>query len=264
MLHKISPHGKGRSTIKTYKTAEVAKLVGLHPNTIRRYEEWGLIPIPERAANGYRLFTDYHIDTIKIARVAFQIEILQSGLRRKMVDVIKALASYDFKEAQALIDTYIRLTDEEIARATEAIHIVEHILAGKYEEQTLELKRREAADYLMITTDTLRNWELNGLLSVKRMKNRYRTYTAADIQRLKIIRTLRSANYSLEAILRLLQTLDNRQHSDIQVVLDTPDPAEDIISVCDKLLTSLEQAKTNARKIKKDIASLEEKYANLL
>ncbi|WP_334308079.1 hypothetical protein [Aminipila sp.] len=28
--------------------------------------------------------------------------------------------------------------------------------------------------------DTLRNWELNGLIAVKRKQNRYRVYTAED------------------------------------------------------------------------------------
>lgn len=247
--------------IKIYKTAEVAKLVGLHPNTIRRYEEWGLIPPPERAENGYRSFTDYHIDLIKIAQVAFQIEVLQSGLRRKMVDVIKALASYSFEDARALIDDYITLTDQEIARAVEAIRIVEDTLAGKSDEQPIELTRSEAADYLEITTDALRNWELNGLLLVRRKKNRYRIYTADDLRRLKIIRTLRAAKYSLEAILRLLRALDNKSEADVESILDTPDSSEDIISVCDKLLTSLKQAKVNAREIKRAITDLEKNYS---
>ncbi|WYJ89647.1 hypothetical protein A5888_001370 [Enterococcus sp. 9E7_DIV0242] len=250
------------SIIKTYKTAEVAKIVGLHANTIRRYEEWGLIPTPERAENGYRLFTEYHIEVIKIARVAFQIEVLQSGLRRQMVEVIKALATYSFKEAQIFVDDYIAMADQEIKQATEAIDIVESSLAGKNEALHVELTRSEAADFLCITTDALRNWELNGLLSVRRMRNGYRVYTEDDLQRLKIIRTLRSAKYSLESILRLLNALDNRQAANIKAILDTPNSSEDIISVCDKLLTSLEQAKANARKIKKEIATLAQNYAD--
>lgn len=233
----------------------------MHPNTIRRYEEWGLIPVPERAENGYRLFTEYHINVIKIARVAFQIEVLQAGLRRQMVEVIKALAAHSFKEAQVLVDDYISMADQEIKQATEAINIVENSLVGKKEALHVELTRSEAADFLGITTDALRNWELNGLLSVRRMKNRYRVYTEDDLQRLKIIRTLRSAKYSLESILRLLNALDNKQTSNIKAVLDTPDSSEDIISVCDKLLTSLEQAKANARKIKEEIIALELNYA---
>ena len=32
--------------MKTYKTSEVAAAIGIHPNTVRLYEEWGLIPGP--------------------------------------------------------------------------------------------------------------------------------------------------------------------------------------------------------------------------
>ncbi len=41
-----------------YKTAEVAAAIGIHPNTVRLYEDWGLISKPDRQENGYRIFTD--------------------------------------------------------------------------------------------------------------------------------------------------------------------------------------------------------------
>lgn len=243
----------------TYYTSEVAKLVGLHPNTIRRYEEWELIPKPQRAANGYRMFTQYHVELIRLARIAFQIEVLQSGLRRKMVDVIKALALYDFEDAEQLIKDYQRLADQEITQAHEAIEIVEGIINNETAEDKHEpLTRSDAAEYLGVTVDALRNWELNGLLTVKRSANRYRIYNQEDLKRLKIIRTLRGANYSLEAILRLLLTMDQKRVSSIKEVLDTPKPDEDIVAVCDQLLTSLEQAKKNAVAIMKRIDDLEQ------
>ena len=61
--------------MNTYTTTEVAKIIGIHPNTVRMYEEWGLIPLAERKPNGYRVFTDYHIEQLKLARIAFQIEV---------------------------------------------------------------------------------------------------------------------------------------------------------------------------------------------
>lgn len=64
--------------MKTYKTSEVAAAIGIHPNTVRLYEEWGLIPRPRRKENGYRVFTDFHIRQIQLARTAFQIEICQT------------------------------------------------------------------------------------------------------------------------------------------------------------------------------------------
>ena len=78
--------------------------------------------------------------------------------------------------------------------------------------------------------DALRNWEMNGLLTVKRKENGYRVYTNDDIQRLKIIRSLRCANYSLEAILRLLRQLDKNPDTDIRATLNTPKQSDDIIS----------------------------------
>lgn len=130
--------------MKTYRTSEVAKIVGLHPNTIRRYEEWELIPIPDRGENGYRIFTDYHIETIKIARTAFQIEVLQSGLRITMVEMVKAVARYNFEEAQALLSQYLNLVDQEIFAAHEVIKVVEELLAGKKESADIYLTRTEA------------------------------------------------------------------------------------------------------------------------
>ena len=64
--------------MNTYTTSEVAKMIGIHPNTVRLYEEWGLIPNAERKANGYRIFTDFHIEQFRLARTAFQIEVLQN------------------------------------------------------------------------------------------------------------------------------------------------------------------------------------------
>ncbi len=111
------------------------------------------------------------------------------------------------------------------------------------------LTRKETADCLGITIDTLRNWELNGLLTVRRRQNGYRVYTDADIRRLKLIRSLRCANYSLTAILRLLSALSGDPGADLRAVIDTPGEQEDIISACDKLLTSLRRAEQNAGSI---------------
>ncbi|MDU6336167.1 MAG: MerR family DNA-binding transcriptional regulator, partial [Clostridium sporogenes] len=55
---------------KVYKTAEVAKRVGVHSNTVRLYEKLDLIPKTNRLPNGYRVFTDYHIEQFKLARTA--------------------------------------------------------------------------------------------------------------------------------------------------------------------------------------------------
>ena len=232
--------------METYKTAEVAAIIGIHPNTVRLYEKLQLIPKPERLSNGYRVFTDFHIEQCRLVRIAFQVEVLQNGLRKKIVKMIKVSATGNFDAAVLLINEYIKQIRQERTNAEEAIEIVKQLLSGNTQPYTHHLKRKEVSEALNISMDALRNWEMNGLLTVKRKENGYRVYTNDDIQRLKIIRSLRCANYSLEAILRLLRQLDQNPDTDIRAALNTPKQSDDIISVCDRLIVSLSEAEKNA------------------
>ena len=235
--------------MKTYKTLEIAQLIGIHPNTVRMYEDLELIPKPERQPNGYRVFTDVHVEQFRLARLAFQIEVLQNGLRKKIVRMVKTSAAGDYDTALKLTQEYLMQVREEIANAEEAIVIAKQILDGRTEENIHAMKRKEVSEYLKISMDTLRNWEMNGLLTVRRKRNGYRVYSDEDIKRLKIIRSLRCANYSLEAILTMLVQLSQDPEIDIKKALDTPREDTEIIAVCDKLVTSLMAAMCNAEKM---------------
>lgn len=247
--------------MNTYTTTDVAKIIGIHPNTVRLYEEWGLLPPVERKTNGYRIFTDFHIEQLRLARLAFQIEVLQNGLRKKIVLMVKTAATKDFDTALTLTEEYRIQLRQERANAEEAICIAKQLLCGVTKENTHFLKRKEVSDYLDISMDTLRNWEMNGLLTVKRMQNGYRVYTDEDIKRLKIIRSLRCANYSLEAILRMLTQLSKNPNTDIKKALNTPKEDADIISVCDRLIISLTVAEKNAEKMINILSGMKEKFS---
>ena len=244
-------------TSKTYKTSEVAKIIGIHPNTVHLYEELEFIPKPERQPNGYRVFTEFHLAQFQLARTALEVEVLQNGLRKQAIEIIKTSAKGNFEIAKKLAKDYLKQIKQEQSQAEEAIAITQALLSGRsLEVYEKLLKRGEAAQLLQITMDTLRNWELNGLLRVKRKDNGYRVYTGDDIARLKIIRTLRLSNYSLSAILRMLGALDINPNTCIKKAINTPDETDDIISVCDKLLTSLHYAEKNADSLIAQIESL--------
>lgn len=234
--------------MNTYKTSEVAHAIGIHPNTVRLYEKLGLIPKAERKVNGYRVFTDFHIEQIKLARIALEVEVLQKGLRKQAISIIKTSALGKFNEAFYLTEEYIEKIRNEQKNAEEAIEITQKLLSSKVQEIGVKyFTRKEVADYLNVSIDALRNWEMNGLLKVKRKENGYRVYKDEDLKLLKIIRSLRCANYSLSSILRMLNVLDRNPEANIRKVIDTPREDEDIISVCDKLLTSLNYAEKNAK-----------------
>ena len=254
---------KGVESIdKTYKTSEVAKLIGIHSNTVRRYEDLGLISKPSRKDNGYRVFTDLHIYQLKLVRKAFEVEVLQNGLRKKAIAIIKMSAKQDFDEAIVLTKEYIRSIKKEIDNANEAVDIAGKLMDRLNYEKDFNLKCKEVSELLGISMDTLRNWEMNGLVNIKRKQNGYRVYTYEDIQRLKVIRSLRCGNYSLSAILRMLNKLSERNEADINEVLNSPNENEDIISVCDKLIISLNLAAKNAEEILEMLYEMKRKYSN--
>lgn len=236
-------------TMHTYSTSQIAEIVGLHPNTVRMYEEWGLIQKPDRKKNGYRVFNDVHIKQFQLARKALQIEVLQAGLRSRIVNAVKLSAEYRFDEAIELTREYIRIAEQETGNAKEAVEICE-VLYQQPNADDVVYKRSQAAKKLGLTIDTIRNWEMNGLLTVKRKQNGYRVYDSNDINRLKIIRSLRCANYSLSAILRMLKKYDNGMDKNNMLnILNTPENEEDIISACDRLIDSLEKAIKNAYEV---------------
>lgn len=232
-----------------YRTAQVASETGIHPNTVRLYEEMGLIPAAERQENGYRVFTDFHVEQIRLVRIALKNEVLQNGLRKQAVEIVKTSAARNLGEAQRLTGLYLESIRREQCNALDAIEQVRSILADERPSAGVSMRRKDAAEHLQITMDTLRNWELNGLLMVKRRQNGYRVYTEEDIRRLKIIRSLRCANYSLVAILRMLNSLSGNARLSIQKALDTPDRDADIVYVCDRLLTSLGEAEVDAERL---------------
>lgn len=113
-----------------------------------------------------------------------------------------------------------------------------------------QYRTSEVAQMMGIHPNTVRFYEKWGLITKPvREANGYRIYTDADIRQLKIIRVLRCANYSLEAIRRMMQQLSENPEADIREILDTPEQNDDIVSACDRLLLSLSKAETNAGKI---------------
>lgn len=233
-----------------YQTSHIAKEVGLHPNTIRFYEQLNYLPPVQRKTNGYRIFTDIHLKQLELIKIALRSNILQAGLREKAIEIIILCADGQYEEALTKTTVYHELIHNEQEKAVEAVALVHNFLStAPNHVENLSLTRSQTATHLSITIDVLRNWELNGLLQVPRSSNGYRIYTNKTINELKIIRTLRQANYSLMAILRMLNQLRNSSNVDLRHTLDTPRPDEDIVYVTDKLLTSLSDAEADTNKI---------------
>ncbi|WRS27964.1 MerR family transcriptional regulator [Oscillospiraceae bacterium MB08-C2-2] len=231
----------------SYSTSAIAKIAAVHPNTVRYYEAIGYLPAVHRKANGYRVFTDVHIEQLKLIKIAHRSEILQNNLREKTTEIIRLCAQNEYEQALANAREYQTLICVEEEKAMEAVRLVNELLNSQSTGTAPQgFTRRKAAESLGVTMDALRNWELNGLIEIPRKVNGYRFYTEKEMRELKITRVLRNANYSLMAILRMLHQLRGSPNTDLRKALDTPSPQEDIVYVTDRLLTSLMQAKRDA------------------
>lgn len=229
--------------MNTYSTIEIAKILNIHPNTIRLYEDISFITKPERKENNYRLYSDIHVVEGKIIKCLLKNELLQKGIRRMGIEVIRSCAKLDFDTSIKKIAEYKLLLIKERNQAVSAINYVERFrnnLDHKVNEiDDVTYLRSEAAEKLNITVDTLRNWELNGLITVKRKKNSYRYYNNEDMEILNLIKILRDSDYSIASILRLLSNLNKNETA---YDLLNKSSNDDIITACDNLVISLDSA----------------------
>ena len=229
-----------------YKTKEVAALVGILPNTVRIYEEWGFIsPVP-RQSNGYRIYSDIHLFQLKVARTLFRCEIVQGDIRKRARAIVYACGKEEFTKAEQLTIDYLTNLEREYVHALSATKIVEKWLRETPTVSTRTYSRKEVARILDITSEAVRNWERNRLITVPRLDNGNRAYGERELEQLRVIRSLRSAHYSINAILRLLKQIQ-QPSPDIVAILNTPTDEEDIVSVTDQLGKSLLDAIADAK-----------------
>lgn len=71
--------------MRTYSTSEIAGIIGIHPNTVMLYEKWGYIAPVERRENGYRVYTDTHLEQMKLVRMALRSEMIKCYMRFERV-----------------------------------------------------------------------------------------------------------------------------------------------------------------------------------
>lgn len=236
-------------TARPLRTADLAKALGVHVNTIRWYEEQGfLAPIP-RGKNGYRQYSTIHLEQARLVHRALRWPYL--GDKAHLLDLVKSAANGDFGMAMERAYHYLAHVRVERTYAEAAIAFLERWAAGQVlDTPRQQMHIRNAAQHLHVTVDMLRNWERNGLIAVPRDPvTQYRLYGATECGRLRVIRMLVQAGYSLMAIRRMLQYVDAGNTGDLRAVLDTPRDDENIKTTADCWLSSLLELEQRAQAI---------------
>lgn len=79
------------------------------------------------------------MEELKLARTAFEIEVLQNGLCKKAISIVKLYALFNFDKAIELTKEYITSTQTEICNANEADEIAKELLLGNNSEDVFVL-----------------------------------------------------------------------------------------------------------------------------
>lgn len=229
--------------MRTYSTSEIAKKVGIHPNTVMLYEKWGYIAPVERKENGYRVYTEAHLEQIKLVRMALRSELIKCYMKFEVQNIIRSAAQGDLKKALEHCYEYLTHIQNEKNNELKVMKIIREILkSDSLEEKNISLNRNGAAKLLGVSINVLINWERNGLIEVPRNKNGYRVYGGDEIKLLRVIKTLRQENYSTQCICRMLKKLkDKVKRNDVLLSEETENP--------DLLLSSLSEAENNAKEL---------------
>ena len=243
--------------MKYLRTSELAKVVGVHPNTVRRYLDRGLLPPAERSPSGYRRFTQRHLDCLRLAYHVYYIKYPGKAIHQSTMRIIQAAVSGDLAGAREFAYNHLTLVQSERAHADLAADLLERWAFGSPADDTIQsLSIGQVADLLGVSIDILRNWDRNGLIDIPRdPSNGYRRYGAREISRLRVIRMLSRAGFSISAILRMLLQLDQGESTDLRHALDTPRPDEDAYLASDRWISTLTNQEQRAHTI---IALIEE------
>ncbi|XID94873.1 MerR family DNA-binding transcriptional regulator [Paenibacillaceae bacterium WGS1546] len=186
---------------------DIAKKLNISTSALRHYEDWGIIPRVERGANGYRIYTELHVayfECIRAMSPGFGMDLTSNVLRKIINDEIDE-ALWTVNEAQASLQKDKLMAEKTIS-----------VLDTKQLENLDARGRRrwmsigEVSKETSIPASAIRHWEKMGMITVRRnADNGYRTFSPTQIRQILIIRTLRSAIWSLDIVKKVIEELDH-------------------------------------------------------
>lgn len=219
-------------SVEKHRTIDLARMAECSVQKVRNWEALGFLPLAKRGANGYRYYTDQHIEAFRVGHTlgfswVTTMEIMRAVHRGNLSS---ALATIDAQQAQ------LHAQREHINATLAALRVVTAASARKRLSDIHEpITIGAAAKQVGVRVSAVRFWEQQSLLQPTRDKySRYRRYAASDVRQLQVVAMLRKADYSFDAIRAVLDELASGN-------------AEQVIAAAQERLADLTQ--TSARRL---------------
>ncbi|MFB9274314.1 TioE family transcriptional regulator [Cohnella cellulosilytica] len=193
--------------MRYYKPIEIARQLHISTSALRHYESWGVVPAPERADNGYRLYTEVHLAYFRCLRAMFP------GFGVKATcDVLKMIQDGRTDKAFWKINKEQALLQQEKQAADQTLELLHPIEAAQMTNPKAKKRMTigEVARLAGVAASAIRHWEKEGLLVPERdPENGYRVFTPQHLRKILLIRTLRSTIYFLKSMKEIVHALDH-------------------------------------------------------
>lgn len=241
---------------ETYKIGELSRLTGVKAGTIRFYEKCGFIRTVERTSGNYRIYRRKHIFQVRVCRLVFG-GFVNKRLRRESLKVLEASAGWDLGAYERESVNYLRAVEEDIERTRKAISVCEGHMCQEDDEE-IRYSKKQAAAVIGVTSETIRNWERNGLLGLFAPYQR-RFYGQALLDRMYVIRMLLDLGYSMMAVRSYVQAYESRGPKAAQKLLLNPPRGGELCYPSDRYLEELIRLRGKAlqlREMKSQMESL--------
>ncbi len=171
---------------------DIARKLGISTTTLRKYEEFGLVPTVSRSISGYRIYTQEHISYFICVREmlpGFALNYISRILKEVIAKKIDS-ALWMANRAQAhlyqqkIISKKIILNLARIDQQEEKSPIIN----TNHELLTINDVSKETG----VTSATIRYWDKIGLISAQRCtENNYRMFTAEQVKQILAIYALK-------------------------------------------------------------------------
>lgn len=204
------------------RPVDIARKLGISTTTLRKYEEFGLVPPVTRSEAGYRAYTREHMAYFACVR-----EMLPAFTTSEIVKIFKPVMAKE-------IDTALWIAN----KAQADLH-GEKIIAGKIVKNLLlknesqHSERRENLTIHDISRETgvpataIRYWDKVGLISAGRLtENNYRIFEADHVKQVLAICALKFSarvfrqRHSIKRIREDLRSFDYRDINRISMMVN--------------------------------------------
>lgn len=125
---------------RVLRTSDLAKRIGVQPETIRYYERRGLLPPLERGASGYRVYTPEHIQRVEFIKKCQTLGLSLDEIRELMD--LKFLGTSPCRHVRDLLLEKIKDVESQIAR----LQLFRRELEANVAECERTLKRHTAKE----------------------------------------------------------------------------------------------------------------------